>query len=185
MSIAKATADLNDLTRKAERLRGDLAQTEDRIAKIKIFLEMVNLYGGFSIAETSASGANSAGAVGGSAGSDGAVPAKRPGGRPPGGGIRAQAGAAAKVILMERGSRMHTRELIVKLADRGIKIGGNEPVSNLSGILNRLPEFKGDRSRGWGLAEWLAEWDERDANASTLPSVSPLPVEQSPFDPLG
>ena len=49
---------------------------------------------------------------------------------------------------------MHTSDLHALIVDRGITLGGKNPMQALSGYLSRTPELVSDRSRGWSLLEW-------------------------------
>jgi hypothetical protein len=75
-------------------------------------------------------------------------------------GISATAVRMATEMIRERGESMHTRQILKALGERGVQIGGVNPVANLSGFLSRAPELQNSRAHGWSLREWGEPPDE-------------------------
>ena len=160
MSIDRAATDLMELERRADQLRAELAATEDRIGKLRIFMEMARSYGIVGADQTV-----------------GDVPpthearARSVGGRPQG-GMKETVIPKLQAILRERKQPMHTRDMVAWLFQQGIEIGGETLLhkqNNLSGMLSRAKGiFTNDRASGWGLVEW-----ERQDSTSSLQPVLP------------
>jgi hypothetical protein len=170
MSIERARDDLADLERAANQLRAKLTETEDRAAKVRIYIEMAAVYDPQKevVAPQAAPMTPT----------NGAHPPRNKGGRPrAGGGIveRAQNGASAFLNAERRA--IPTRELLEKLESQGILIGGSQPRSNLSGMLSRSPVFKSGKE-GWTLSEWtnspiLSGSESAEADGESLLSGGP------------
>ena len=88
-------------------------------------------------------------------------------------GISATAVRLATEMIRERKESMHTRQILKALTERGVQIGGANPVANLSGFLSRAPELRNSRAHGWGLAEWGSPPDEV-AIANRVLSATPI-----------
>ncbi len=72
---------------------------------------------------------------------------------------------AVVAILAATGGPLPTGALVEELAMQGIRIGGKNPVTNLSGALSKWHSLlRADRRRGWSLA------DRSDAPGSPLVS---------------
>lgn len=75
---------------------------------------------------------------------------------------RVKAVALSADLIRGRTSPTPTRELYSMLVERGVEIGGKEPVSNLSAILSKTEGFK-----SIGRSGWLLEVDRSDEQPST------------------
>lgn len=63
-----------------------------------------------------------------------------------------------------------TNEVLAKLAEDGVRVGGKDPGRNLSSILSHSDDFENIRGQGWILAE-KSEGDELEDNPfASLPS---------------
>lgn len=131
--VDRAKADVTRMDSELNRLRGQIANLQSRVAKAQAYIEMAAIY---EVDETPTDGARARG------------------------GVSATAVRLAVEMIIERGAPMHTREILRELASRGVSIGGNNPVANLSGFLSRADELRNSRADGWGLAQWGAPADE-------------------------
>ena len=55
-------------------------------------------------------------------------------------------------ILTKRGTPMKTVELLPLLRDRGVEVGGKDPIATLSARLSNTDEFESNRKEGWWFA---------------------------------
>lgn len=135
MSIERARADLDNALADRDSLREQLRAVDERVAKITAFLEMFQVY---------------------------SAPPPKPqataprGGRPAG-GVSSQAVDLAIAAIRKEGRALHTRDLLPRLAEAGLHIGGANPAANLSGFLSRSDKLKNSRAAGWSLAEWPSD----------------------------
>jgi hypothetical protein len=157
MSIARAEQDLARLQREISRLDAELTAARERATKIAHYIEMAREYQ--NVPE-------------GTALIDGILISKTaPRLRAAQGGMSGAAVRETIDILRESGRPVHTRELLPILEQRGIKIGGANPLTNLSGYLSRSDDLIADRSRGWRLKEW---------EGAELPAFDALLTERPP-----
>lgn len=144
MATTKAEADLAAVKAEIQRLERALEAARHRATKIEHYIEMARVYGGGLYPcdsppgdelETTASSA---------------VPQSQ----------RHRSGKGNAVvntvieILRQAGDFMRTRDILVKLSQQGVAIGGGNQVTNLSGYLSRSELLENDRSLGWALKEW-------------------------------
>ncbi|WP_428531965.1 hypothetical protein [Rhodopila sp.] len=146
MSLDKAREDLAELDRAVAQLRSKLSDVEARASKIRIYIEMAEMYG--ETCPTSSSDHH-----------DLAAPPKR---TRASGGIVDKARTAVIAILTERKYPTSTRDLLSELLSRGIPVGGDKPSSNLSGMLSKSLDFKSG-AHGWSLASWDESQSTTDA----------------------
>ena len=144
MSIARAEAELTILKGEFERTRLRFAELQQRIAKIQNYIDVAREFES----------------------TEDALPDKRT--RIPQGGIGAQAIRLAIEMVRERGQPIPTRELVDMMKDRGLDVGGNNPITTLSSYLSRAPELSADRSRGWSLTELPADDIKNAHDAETM-----------------
>ena len=130
-------------------------QLETKQAKIEAYIEMTALY------ETEDGGAEAARARN---------------------GIAASAVRATVDMLSENKVRMHTRDILKALQDKGIVIGGSNPAGNLSGFLSRADELHNSRSAGWGLASWGEATEPHAKVADVVSEPSPLVTQTAEAD---
>lgn len=127
MSIARATAEIAELREKAAQLREQFDRAMARITKLEAYVEVVREYGPVS--------------------TDRGISQSRRGGP-----TKADRFAdAVEEILREIGGALPTAEISNRLAERGMPVGGSNPVTNLSSILYRSKRFQNDRRLGWSL----------------------------------
>ena len=56
-------------------------------------------------------------------------------------------------ILREAGETVPTKEILQRLSDRDIHVGGKDPVNNLASVLSRSNAIENIRGKGWILGE--------------------------------
>ena len=128
-AVERAKRDLHRLRQEHAMTQASLQDLQARIDDVTIFLRMAEFYSD----ETAEMSGRARGGVSGAA-------------------VRATVD-----YIKQAGQPVHTRVLLDILKDRGIQIGGNNPVANLSGFLSRSDELINTRSSGWALAEWGAD----------------------------
>ncbi len=150
--LEKAKADLAKTRSERSRAEMLVKQLEIRQSKIEAYIEMAALYESDEIAAEAARARN---------------------------GIAASAVRATVDMLTEHKARIHTRDILKALQDKGITIGGNNPAGNLSGFLSRSDELDNSRSEGWGLASWGAVPEPDSESAETAREEStPAPIRR-------
>jgi len=169
MSIEAAKLDRANLQHRVDRLRADLAATEDRIRKIDIYIEMAQQYRGLAADVNPAPSERTA------------VQLKSHSAPQPRGYAER---VSTEVINYLRGTRQpaKTADLLDFLAGVGLPIGGEKPRNNLSGILSRTPELAADRVKGWHLVEWSQNATNADVQhrPQPAPDVKPTSSTASP-----
>ncbi len=127
--IERARSDIRRMRAELARAQAQVASLESRIAKTEAYVEMAAVY---EVEDT-----------------------QHENGKPrSAGGAVALATQAAKEILRETGQSLPTRQILKRLEERGIQVGGRDPVANLSGFLSRDDDFTNSRATGWALSEW-------------------------------
>ncbi len=150
MSLERALADLTRAQTQSAALRAELGQIEERIRKLQTFIEMAKEYGVASDpAAESVTSLNEHSGTKRSGLTNENVARPR---RPPASGVSKDAVDHSVAILREVGTPLHTKELLSRLAARGVHIGGTNPVTNLSGFLSRSNQLLNSRKFGWSLA---------------------------------
>lgn len=142
MSVEKATVELARVRREVSRLREQLAQAQALETKIANYIEIAQRYEE-ALGDASHLTHKKEASQG---------PAEKP--KMPTSGTSYDAVRATISILREAGKPVRTRDLVPILAEKGINIGGENPVTNLSGFLSRSPDLIANRALGWHLAEW-------------------------------
>ncbi len=127
--VERAKADLNRLQKDLSRARATVLMLETQVSRVEAYIEMAPLYESDE-AQGEATRARS-------------------------NGIAATSVRLAVDMIKECGKRIHTRELLRLLQERGVTVGGSNPVANLSGFLSRSEELHNSRAEGWGLAGWI------------------------------
>ena len=87
---------------------------------------------------------------------------------------------AAIAVLKEAGKPVSTEEMAERLRERGVDIGGREPISTLYARLRRARALDYDRRLGWRLAELRQEIGTADHAREVRPAVS---EPSSPVEP--
>ena len=138
MSLNRAEADLVKLDGEMQRLRARIAALEDQGVKLRHYIEVAREYEGVppTAAHTTLMASTSMTMA------------------PTGSNTRAAVDTTI-ALLRERRQPMHTRVLLEALAQRGVNVGGVNPVANLSGFLSREKDrLMNSRLTGWSLKEW-------------------------------
>ena len=126
---AMARVDLAKLDDEMKRLRAQIAGLESQSVRLRHYIEVARKYEHLPpvSAETATVSSSSTRAI----------------------------VAAAVAILQERRQPIHTRVLLEELTQRGVNVGGANPVANLSGYLCRERwRLTNSRLTGWSLKEW-------------------------------
>ena len=143
MSVDRARADLDRLTAEIAQLQQRIRDAEGQATKIRAYLEMAAVYG------------EVASPVRVRHFTQDAAPA-RGGPREAGVGVSHESVELAVAYLKEVGRPTHTRDILKYVETHGLKIGGKDPVANLSGFLSRSGLMVSSRKDGWSLKEWTA-----------------------------
>lgn len=62
---------------------------------------------------------------------------------------------AAVEILNDHGDKMHRRDILSEMTERGVHVGGRVPVNNLGSVLSRFGDVFESHGQGvWGLKSW-------------------------------
>lgn len=65
-------------------------------------------------------------------------------------------------LINEAGRAMHTRELLKKMEEGGLPVGGKNPIATLSARLSRAKKLYNTRIDGWAIREEVSEGDEAE-----------------------
>jgi hypothetical protein len=87
---------------------------------------------------------------------------------------------AAIAVLKEAGKQVSTEEMAERLRERGVDIGGRDPISTLYARLRRARALDYDRRLGWRLAEPRQEIGTAGRPSADDPAVS---EPSSPVEP--
>lgn len=139
MSVGKAKSELARVQRDIARLTEQLNQAQALEVKIAHYIEMAQRYDNDADDALSHRFHRE-------------VPSEK--GRIAASGTSYDAVQAVVSILRDAGKPIRTRDLLPMLEARGINIGGENPVTNLSGFLSRSPELEANRALGWHLVDW-------------------------------
>jgi hypothetical protein len=140
----QAEADLVRLKQEAHELRAKLAANEQKQGELVAYLKLLRVYGAELPKDKPIEKGTAVPAV--SVTTSGAK-------RSPYGTMVAIVKMCGD-ILRETGRPWRTRDLLKELKARGLPVGGNDPMSNLSGRLGRSQQFRTHKTLGWHLAEW-------------------------------
>jgi hypothetical protein len=144
MSTERAQRDLAALQQEIRRLELTLSEKRDRALKLEHYIEVSGEYAEGPSGPSATSNADDTTHPNGQA---------KP--KAPKGGIGGRAVQECVTILRDKRQYMMTRKLHDLLQERGIHLGGDNPVGTLSSYLSRTPELVSDRTAGgWGLKEW-------------------------------
>lgn len=135
---ALATSFVQSLRQEVRNLEVEM-ERDARYLKLMRLREILSLYERREAALDGASAATEASASRGKS---------RPATRQPS-GVRQQAERRCAEHIKGRSAPTPTRELHEMLLQKGIRIGGNQPASNLSAILSKSPLFKSAGRAGW------------------------------------
>lgn len=91
---------------------------------------------------------------------------------------------SAKEILAGRSSPTPTREILKRLVDRDVEIGGTSPQNALSSILSKSPEFIPHGRSGWTLAVQDGHETEKVDDADPSPDTSSTLFQDRPSQPV-
>lgn len=161
MSVERAKLDLSRLTNEIDCLRSKLADLEAHATKIRIYLELAQVYSGAS-KRLGPLVPNADQLVGKVAGSTVVHRSAS--------GVTAKATEFAVHFIGERGVPQPTQRLLYALEQAGIQIGGQNPIANLSGFLSRDGRLKNSRRHGWGLRSW-PEWTAPTSPQTNIESM--------------
>lgn len=143
MGLAKAKSDLEAVRREIAQLEAKLRNAKDREIKISHYIEMFELYSGERATD--------------SVGSETSQRQRRTS------SVTSNVNDAVTACinyLREVKHPVKTKDLLTMLQDRGIEVGGQNPVTNLSAMLSRSEGLQADRSVGWSLCEASQKDDE-------------------------
>lgn len=143
MGLAKAKSDLEAVRREIAQLEAKLRNAKDREVKISHYIEMSELYGGERATDSLGSETSQRQRRTSSATSN-----------------VNDAVTACINYLREVKHPVKTKDLLKMLQDRGIDVGGQNPVTNLSAMLSRSEGLQADRTVGWSLCEASQKDDE-------------------------
>jgi hypothetical protein len=156
MSIQRAERELVALQQEITRLDARIGEARSRAVKLGHYIEMAREFGDAGADVESAT--------------HGAAPLNGARQRIPMGGMSGRAAQECISILRESGKPIHTKTLFEMIEQRGIKLGGANPLQALSGYLSRTPGLIADRSVGWSLEEWRKPKSTTDDDDSSMPS---------------
>jgi hypothetical protein len=143
----QAEADLIRLKQEADELRAKLAANEQKQGELTAYLKLLKVYGP----------APSMGDLDEPIEKDTALPhaeVKTPVTKRTPYGRMVEIVQTCADILRETGRPWRTRDLLKELKARGLPVGGNDPMSNLSGRLGRSQQFRTHKTLGWHLTAW-------------------------------
>ena len=109
-----------------------------------------------------------------------------PGSRPFASGASAEIIRAAKEILSGAATPTPTRQILARLAARGVAVGGTVPQNVLSSILSKSDAFKSHGRSGWTLAVPTDHETETETagDDSSPESPSPATLDHRPDQPV-
>jgi len=91
---------------------------------------------------------------------------------------------AAITVLREAGKPVSTEEMAERLREKGVDIGGRDPISTLYARLKRARALDYDRRLGWRLSEPRQEIGTAGPLPVEQPAVSDLSITSSHVEPL-
>lgn len=140
MSIERALADLAQLDAEAQRARNRLAEIDEQAGRLRTYVAVAREYERVETGQTAPTSP--------------LITTPTPDG--PGEGTLSRRTADIAVELIDaKGQPIHTRDLLAQIAERGVTVGGQNPVANLSGFLSRDKErLVNSRTYGWSLRKW-------------------------------
>jgi hypothetical protein len=145
MSIQRAERELAALQRELAQLDARIDEARSRSIKLAHYIEMAREFGEAADAPVARFNADATFSANGTRQ------------RAPQGGMAGRAVQECISILREHRKPMHTKDLSEIIGQRGIHLGGANPLQSLSGYLSRTPGLLADRSVGWSLEEWRSE----------------------------
>lgn len=149
MSLDRATSDLAKLKLEVARLQAQLNAANEKVLKLEHYIEVTRAY---------------------ESQQDDVDRVK--------GGVGTLLVSTVIEILREKGTRQPTRLLVEELERRGLHIGGQNKITNLSGMLSRSGDLVSSRTEGWGLSVW--ENDAHRNEPSCWQGVESTSREQEP-----
>lgn len=93
------------------------------------------------------------------------------------GGALAETEDGVIAILTEVGEPLNTRDLIEPLRQKGVEVGGQDPVSTLSARLSRAPRLHNIRGKGWWMREATDDASPEQVSSSVEDQPPSSPVE--------
>jgi hypothetical protein len=90
---------------------------------------------------------------------------------------------AAIAVLKEAGQPVSTEEMAERLRERGVDIGGRDPISTLYARLRRARALDYDRRFGWRLVEPRQEIGTAGPPSADEPAASEIAPISSPVEP--
>lgn len=124
MALNRAEADLKKAKSELAKLELQVEITRARVLKLEHYIEMARIYEASEADQPIAE-----------------TPKRR-------GGV---VGAVIDILRESRSEGMQTREILEELKKRGIDIGGNNPITNLSSTLSRADDLVNVPGVGWTL----------------------------------
>lgn len=79
-----------------------------------------------------------------------------------------------QTILASNGQPIHRTRLHQHLAEKGIHVGGRNPVANLGAIMSREDAFYSAGNGEWGLTVW-----KRPMRHENIPQNTPVPLDNA------
>ena len=154
VSIEQAmAADLASLDAKVQHLRAHLAEAEEEASQLRTGLVLVRKYVKAK-PEWEADGLAST-----------TVPTSD---RSNGSSKTRRATDMAIDLIRAKGQPIPTRDLLPQMEERGLTIGGQNPVATLSGYLCRdRKRLVSNRTLGWSLVEWGGDTPPNDPSKSS------------------
>ena len=140
MSVERALADLMQLDAEAQRVRNRLSEIDEHASRLRTYVAVAREYERMEAGHTMST----------------SPPTLTPTTEAPGERTLSRRTADIAVeLLRAKGQPIHTRDLLPQIAERGVTVGGQNPVANLSGFLSRdKGRLVNSRTYGWSLREW-------------------------------
>lgn len=161
MSVAKAKMELENLRERSLLLEREIIEIADKILKISNYIEISETYGYFSAQENLPSQTIRSVSSAMRSSTDRVKIATLP--RNVRGVIK---------ILEDEGQPLPTRQLVEKLKEKGIIIGGKNPVTGLSSALSRHKSLlRPSRTDGWSLTSWDNQYADEGLFESRVEDV--------------